>query len=146
MAGARVFWKSVTALVLALAVVGIGVAQFRWWRQQKELRWIEKVTGAEFPARRSELAIYHATEFGYTGHMKIAERDAQAFVARMKMAPKEEYVALATWGPQAERFKEPKNLKGYIGVYGAIEGKNGWEFAYDPSSHDLWFFVGWHID
>lgn len=141
----RFSWKLIVWVLAALFVGYIAFTQSPWWRTRQDLRRIESVVGVQLPIHRSDVAIHYATEFSITGYMKIEERDVADFLARMKMKPKQDYLALATWGPQTLHFKDSSRLTGYLGVYGAIEGKNGWEFAYDPASRELWFFVGWSI-
>jgi hypothetical protein len=138
--------------LLYLAVALGAVAAFIWlgihrpWRGDRSaLRGIESIIKTELPRRYTDLSIERPTEFCIVGHMRVGRSDMAEFMQKMKFAEKTDYLALRTWGKYKRFFGDSKNLQGFVGVYGAIEGRNGWEFAYDPATEQLWFFVGYSI-
>jgi hypothetical protein len=134
------------AVVLVLFII-LGTVYFRyyrqWHRQESTLRAIESTTGVKFPHERSGLVIDYQYEFCVRGRMKLEGKDNAEFLRQAGFGVKTTYPLLEAYGLDRERFKHPETLNGWLGMHGSIEGKNGWEFAYDPTSKQLWLFFGW---
>lgn len=138
--------KKYFLVVLVTAVVLVATKLTWSWRHNRAiLRDIERVTQVALPNNYSSLEIEEATEFSYVGKMKIKRSDIETFMQQMKFSEKTDFLALSTWGPYKDLFKNPEQVRGFLGVYGRIDGRNGWEFAYDPATEQMWFFMGYSI-
>lgn len=142
--------KPVWYLLLLIAAVA-SVVGFMYHKHstgpQAILREIEKKIGVPFPRRYDGLEVELATEFCYVGKMRVSRADADSFLRQMNFDPKPgfNYVYLSTWGKYRELFQDSQKVTGFLHAHGVVEGKNSWEFAYNPATDELWFCLGYTL-
>jgi hypothetical protein len=134
---------------IALGVLSVALAAIGVWRSSSAnsriLGEIGEIIGMKLPVHYSSLEVERPTEFAVVGSMIVDRTEMEAFATQLGFARKTDFVALATWGRYAKYFQERGNAGGLVGIYGAIPGKYGWEFAYDPDSGRMWFFMGYSL-
>src|SRR3972149_6806084 len=130
----KYFWL---LLLPALAVFWLKVYE-PWDEPRAILRNIERITQVKFP-KHSELEIEAPTEFCYVGKVSVNATDMVSYLRQMKFTEQSDFRYLRAWGKYKQLFETNEKLGGFLGAVGILEGKHSWEFAYDPSTGQMWF-------
>lgn len=73
--------------------------------------------------------------------MQMDRRESDRFLREMNFVKQSEFPYLRSWGKYKAIFEDRQRVAGFLGASGNRDRKNHWEFAYDPSSGQMWFLM-----